>query len=68
MVGQESDVWIMHEPDAIWHAMNTLPVDGVNKGFQESYVSELRQPGLVFRSNHAMAEGTKLDRRHACRP
>ena len=51
-------MWIMHKPDAIWQAMNTLPVDGINKWFKESYISEFRQPYFIFRPNHAMAEGT----------
>ena len=56
MVGEESDVWIVNEPDAIWHAMNTLPVDGVDKWLKESYISKLRQFDLIFRPNHSMAE------------
>lgn len=66
MVREESDVWIVNKPDAIWQAMNALPVDGVNKWFKESYISELRQPDFIFRPNHAMAEGTELHGRYAC--
>jgi hypothetical protein len=60
MIRQESNVWLMHEPDAIWETMNTLPINSVNKGFKESYISELRQRDLVIRPNYTMTKGAQL--------